>query len=119
LGSEEFDEAEQHRIVILATIRSSISSYNDCASGSLAEYAIELVTGRSVNPTALYVEQASAHFFSYTQEEDGRLTGGEVVAPCALPMIRGLDQKAVPPAQLNHSGLWTWRADSQAATPML
>ena len=32
------------------------------------------------NPTALYVEQASAHFFSYTQEEDGRLTGGEVVA---------------------------------------
>lgn len=32
------------------------------------------------NPTALYVEQASAHFFSYTQEQDGRLTGGEVVA---------------------------------------
>ena len=32
------------------------------------------------NPTALYVGQASAHFFSYTQEEDGRLTGGEVVA---------------------------------------
>ncbi len=31
------------------------------------------------NPTTLYVEQASAHFFSYTQEEDGRLTGGEVV----------------------------------------
>jgi hypothetical protein len=32
------------------------------------------------NPTALYVEQASAHFYSYTREEDGRLKGGEVVA---------------------------------------
>lgn len=32
------------------------------------------------NPTAVYVEQASAHFFSYVQEDDGRLTGGEVVA---------------------------------------
>jgi hypothetical protein len=32
------------------------------------------------NPTALCAEQASAHFFSYTQEEDGRLTEGEVVA---------------------------------------
>ncbi len=31
------------------------------------------------NPTALYVEQASAHFFAYTQAEDGRLTGGEIV----------------------------------------
>ena len=31
------------------------------------------------NPTALYVEQTSAHFFSYTQEEDGRLTGGEAI----------------------------------------
>ena len=28
------------------------------------------------NPTALYVKQASTHFFSYTQEKDGRLTGG-------------------------------------------
>lgn len=36
------------------------------------------------NPTALYVKQASAHFFSYTQEEDGRLTGGEVV-PLRIP----------------------------------
>jgi hypothetical protein len=32
------------------------------------------------NPTEVYVEQASAHFFSYAQEGDGRLTGGEVVA---------------------------------------
>ncbi|HKW97191.1 MAG TPA: hypothetical protein VJN43_05615 [Bryobacteraceae bacterium] len=31
------------------------------------------------NPTALYVEQTSAHFFSYTREEGGRLTGGKVV----------------------------------------
>ena len=29
---------------------------------------------------SLYVEQASTHFFSYTQEEDGQLTGGEIVA---------------------------------------
>jgi hypothetical protein len=36
------------------------------------------------NPTALYVEQASAHFFRYTQEKDGRLTGGEaIVMPVA------------------------------------
>jgi hypothetical protein len=31
------------------------------------------------NPTMLYVEQASAHFFRYTRE-GSRLTGGEVVA---------------------------------------
>ncbi|MGE5648305.1 MAG: hypothetical protein ACM336_21205 [Acidobacteriota bacterium] len=44
---------------------------------------IELPQWRLVlgdNPTALHVEQSSAHFFSYTQEQDGRLTGGEVVA---------------------------------------
>jgi hypothetical protein len=31
------------------------------------------------NPTVLFVEQVSAHFFAYTEEEDGRLTGGEIV----------------------------------------
>jgi hypothetical protein len=32
------------------------------------------------NPSAVHVEQASAHFFSYALEGDGRLTGGKVVA---------------------------------------
>ncbi len=32
------------------------------------------------NPTALHVEQASAHFFSYKHEKDAWLTGGEVAA---------------------------------------
>jgi len=31
------------------------------------------------NPTVLFVEQVSAHFFSYTEEEDGRLAGGEII----------------------------------------
>lgn len=31
------------------------------------------------NPTKLLVEQVSAHFFSYTEEEDGRLTGGDMI----------------------------------------
>lgn len=31
------------------------------------------------NPAAPYVRQTSAHFFTYTREEDGRLTGGEIV----------------------------------------
>jgi len=31
------------------------------------------------NPTVLFVEQVSAHYFAYTEEEDGRLTGGEIV----------------------------------------
>jgi hypothetical protein len=31
------------------------------------------------NPTILYIEQAAAHFFSYVQEQDGRLTGGDVI----------------------------------------
>ena len=32
------------------------------------------------NPTVLFVEQVSAHFFAYSEhEEDGRLTGGEIV----------------------------------------
>jgi hypothetical protein len=30
------------------------------------------------NPTVLFVEQVSAHFFAYTEEEDGHLTGGEI-----------------------------------------
>jgi hypothetical protein len=30
------------------------------------------------NPTALFVEQSSAHFFSYIKDEDGRLFGGEI-----------------------------------------
>ncbi|MFB3779153.1 MAG: hypothetical protein ACE141_16165 [Bryobacteraceae bacterium] len=31
------------------------------------------------NPTVLFLEQVSAHFFAYTEAEDGRLTGGEIV----------------------------------------
>jgi hypothetical protein len=31
------------------------------------------------NPTVLHVEQASAHFFGYTRDEDGRLIGGEII----------------------------------------
>ena len=31
------------------------------------------------NPTVLFVQQVSAHFFAYTEGKDGRLTGGEVV----------------------------------------
>jgi hypothetical protein len=32
------------------------------------------------NPTTLAIQQVSAHYFSYTQEKDGRLTGGDVLA---------------------------------------
>lgn len=31
------------------------------------------------NPTLLFVEQVSAHFFAYTELEEGRLAGGEIL----------------------------------------
>jgi hypothetical protein len=34
------------------------------------------------NPTALHVSQASAHFFAYAQDDDGSLTGAEVIRLC-------------------------------------
>ena len=37
----------------------------------------QLVLGS--NPTILLVKQASAHLFTYSKEDDGRLTGGEIV----------------------------------------
>ena len=31
------------------------------------------------NPTVLFVEQVSAHFFAYTEGDNSRFTGGEIV----------------------------------------
>jgi hypothetical protein len=31
------------------------------------------------NPTALFLNQTSAHFFAYSQDEEGRLKGGEII----------------------------------------
>jgi hypothetical protein len=38
-----------------------------------------IVSSVGNNPTVLFVEQGSAHFFAYTKEEGGRFTGGEIV----------------------------------------
>jgi hypothetical protein len=37
------------------------------------------------NPTTILVDQVSAHFFAYSDEDDGCLTGGEVVALRVTP----------------------------------
>ena len=55
----------------------STTSRNALAGCKTALPQWQLILGE--NPTVLFVGQVSAHFFAYTEEEDGRLTGGEIV----------------------------------------